>query len=81
MPRSARIDIPGTLNHVMIHGIEKRNIFMDNIDRENFLKRLSELLPATETDCYAWAFLDNHCHFLLKSGVAGISSNRADQCL
>ena len=26
MPRQARLDAPGTLHHVMIRGIEKRNI-------------------------------------------------------
>jgi putative transposase len=38
------------------------------------LDRLGFLLPETETECYAWAFLPNHAHFLLRSGTAGISA-------
>ena len=65
MPRSARIDIPSLLQHVIIRGIERHDIFTDDDDRQNFVKRLSDLLIATETDCLAWALLDNHVHLLL----------------
>jgi REP element-mobilizing transposase RayT len=66
MPRSARIDIPNLLQHVIVRGIEKRDIFMDDHDRRDFVKRLSDLLIATETDCLAWTLLDNHIHMLLR---------------
>jgi len=36
--------------------------------------RLADLLPATHTSCYAWAFLSNHAHFLLRSGDKGLST-------
>jgi len=74
MLRIARIDTPGLLNHVMIRGIERRKIFNDDKDRENFIERLSILLPETKTQCYAWSFLSNHAHFLLRSGPAGIAA-------
>jgi hypothetical protein len=32
MPRLARLDVPGLLHHVIIRGIEHRNIFEDNND-------------------------------------------------
>ena len=73
MPRSARLDAPGVLHHVIVRGIERRNIFEDNKDRDNLLKRLGELLPATKTSCYAWAMLSNHAHFLLRTGTTGLS--------
>jgi REP element-mobilizing transposase RayT len=66
MPRHARIDIPGLLQHVIVRGIERRPIFLDDQDREAFLSRLRILLLETETDCYAWALLDNHLHLLLR---------------
>ena len=37
MPRSARLDAPGTLHHVIIRGIEKRRIVDDDQDREVFV--------------------------------------------
>jgi putative transposase len=73
MPRLARLDAPGVLHHVIIRGIECRNIFEDDTDRDNLLKRLEELLPATKTSCYAWAMLSNHAHFLLRTGTTGLS--------
>ena len=66
MPRSARIDIPNILQHVIVRGIEKRDIFSDDEDRHSFVERLSNLLVSTETDCFAWALLDNHVHLLLR---------------
>ena len=53
MPRLARLDTPGVLNHVIIRGIERRKIFRDNKDKDNFLDRLGTLLPDTKTTCYA----------------------------
>jgi len=58
----------------MIRGIERRKIFDDDKDRENFIERLSILLPETKTQCCAWSFLSNHAHFLLRSGPAGIAA-------
>lgn len=74
MPRTARLDAPGILHHIIIRGIERRKIFKDNRDCENLLARLSKLLPETKTACYAWAFLPNHAHFLLRSGDVGLST-------
>ena len=74
MPRLARLDAPGVLHHVMIRGIERRNIFDDNKDRDNLLSRLEELIPATKTSCYAWSFLSNHAHFLFRTGITGFST-------
>ncbi len=44
MPRKARIDAPGALHHIIIRGIERRKIFRDNKDRDNFLDRLGNVL-------------------------------------
>ena len=65
MPRFARLDSPGVLQHVIVRGNEKRRIFLDNQDRKQFLDRLSQLLEDTETLCYAWALIPNHFHLLL----------------
>jgi len=67
MPRLARLDAPGVLHHVIIRGIERRFIFKDDNDRNNFMERISVFLPKTQTVCYAWVLLSNHAHFLLRS--------------
>ena len=33
----ARIDAPGALHHIMVGGIERRRIFSDDQDRNNFI--------------------------------------------
>ena len=43
----------------MIRGIERRKVFRDNKDRENFLERLANLLPETQTACYGWVLIAN----------------------
>ena len=65
MPRVARLDIPGVIQHVIARGIEKRPIFLDDEDRKRFLDRLYEVLEDTETLCYAWSLMPNHVHLLL----------------
>ena len=66
MPRNARIDKPGLLQHVIVRGIERRPIFLDEQDRKVFLLRLGQLLKDSDTDCFAWTLLDNHFHLLLR---------------
>ena len=66
MPRAARLDVPGLLQHVIVRGIERRDIFLDDEDRHFFVQRLSELLVKTSTDCFAWALMSNHFHLLVR---------------
>ena len=49
MPRKARIDAPGALQHITIRGIEREAIFKDDSDRENFLDRLSAIVSESKT--------------------------------
>ncbi len=74
MPRSARLDAPGVLHHIMVRGIERRKIFFDDKDREDFLLRLERLIPATKTSCFAWAFMPNHAHFLFRTGSTPLAT-------
>ena len=74
MPRQGRIDAPGALHHVIVRGIERRNIFKDDTDRYDFLKRLGKVLSDSKTRCFAWALIPNHFHLLLRSGNQPLST-------
>lgn len=74
MPRKARIDAPGALHHIICRGIERKRIFRDNKDRNNFVERLGNILLHTGTHCYAWSLIPNHAHLLLKTGHAPITT-------
>ena len=65
MPRQPRLDIPHVLQHVIVRGIERRDIFADDADKERFVASLSALLSKSATKCYAWALMSNHFHLLL----------------
>jgi len=66
MPRTARIDIPGLLQHVIVRGVERRDIFLDDDDRKRFLENFSRLLIQGGVECFAWSLMTNHVHLLLK---------------
>ena len=72
MPRHARLDVPGTLHHVMVRGIEGTNIFEDEEDRQAFVDRIKSLVRETSTRILAWALMDNHDHLLIISGPVGL---------
>jgi len=67
MPRLARLDARGVLHHVMGRGIERRDIFLSDSDREDFIGRLSLMAQEGALDVYAWALLPNHFHLLVKT--------------
>jgi putative transposase len=69
MPRQPRLNIPGLIYHVMARGIEGRDIFRDDDDREGFLKRLADVVSKPGgPHLYAWTLMSSHFHFLLRSG-------------
>ena len=74
MPRLSRLDTPGLLHHVMVRGIERRNIFRDDEDRDQFIERMTILVPETKTLCYAWALMPNHFHLLVRTGHVPVST-------
>jgi REP element-mobilizing transposase RayT len=59
----------------MGRGIEKRKIFTNNKDRNDFLSRLAELAEGNAMDIYAWALLPNHFHLLCKTKKQPLSSS------
>ncbi len=73
MPRKGRIDASGALHHIIVRGIERSKIFLDDLDRENFLVRLGAVIEDTQTGCFAWALIPNHFHLLLRTGDSPIS--------
>ena len=66
MPRGARLDVLGVVQHVMARGIERRDIFNDSQDREAFLERLAGVVTAGGAQLLAWSLMSNHFHLVIR---------------
>jgi REP element-mobilizing transposase RayT len=74
MPHKACIDASGALHHIIVRGIERRRIFLDGQDRDNFIERLDDIVTETKTFCFAWALLPNRVHILLRTGPTTLAT-------
>src|SRR5437588_890866 len=57
MPRQVRIQYPGAMYHVMSRGNRRQEIYLDDIDRQDFLKTLAEACQKTawQLHAYPWS--------------------------
>ena len=73
MPRAPRIHYPGAVYHVMARGVDGREIFQDDYDRERFL-RIAELAKRQSgAVLFAYCLMGNHFHFAVKVGQIPLS--------
>jgi REP element-mobilizing transposase RayT len=57
----------------MVRGIERRRIFLGDVDRRDFVERLDRLLLEEQWRCFAWALMPNHVHLVLQGAHGGLS--------
>lgn len=81
MPRKSREISPTGVYHVMIRGINRCDIFMDDQDRGKFLKTLRAVTAPVDKDkspippfcnIHAYCLMDNHVHLLLAEGTESV---------
>lgn len=68
MPRNAREKSETGIYHVMLRGIDKRDIFLDDEDKKTFLSHLFKAKELGDFQIYAYCLMDNHVHLLIKEG-------------
>ena len=54
--------------HVMLRGIDKRNIFLHDDDKEKFSDYLFRAKELGVFELYGYCLMDNHVHLLIKEG-------------
>jgi len=59
----------------MGRGIERRKIFLNTKDRNDFIARLRQLAEERSMAVYAWALLENHFHLLCKTNKRPLSAS------
>ena len=67
MARPLRIEYPGAVYHVTSRGNEKKPVFRDDIDRENFLNTLQHVNKRYNWICHAYCLMTNHYHLLIET--------------
>ena len=73
MPRTKRnFGIKG-INHCIIRGINKRDLFFDNQDRYKFLKCVKEFKLKHKIKLGTYSIMPNHVHFLIQGKDDNIS--------
>lgn len=74
MPRTKRNFGTKEINHCIIRGINKRDLFFDNQDRYKFLKCLKEFKVKHEIMIGTFCMMTNHIHILMKGENQNISA-------
>ena len=74
MARQIRIEYEGAMYHVMARGNRRERIFVDDEDRQIFLKTIGEACEMTGWRVHAWVLMDNHYHLLIETPEANLVS-------
>src|SRR6266436_1843423 len=72
MPRQLRVEYPGAIYHVMSRGDCKKDIYLDVVDRQDFLKTLAEACQKTGFEVQAYCLMPNHFHLVVEKPDANL---------
>lgn len=73
MARALRVDIAGGWYHVTARGIERRDIFRGDVDRERILDLVGRMSEQYRIRVHAYVLMTNHYHLLLETPAANVS--------
>jgi REP element-mobilizing transposase RayT len=77
MPRKLRVEYPGAMYHVMSRGDRYENIYLDDVDRQDFLKTLAEACQKAGWQVHAYCLMRNHYHVVLETPNANLVAGMA----
>jgi len=67
MARPLRLEFPGAVYHITSRGNGRAAIYLDDEDREAFLKVLGEVCRRMHWVCYAYCLMTNHYHLVIET--------------
>jgi putative transposase len=77
MPRKLRVEYPGAMYHIMSRGDQRDDIFLDDVDRHDFIKTLAEVCLRTGWQVHAYCLMRNHYHVVAETPDANLVSGMA----
>jgi REP element-mobilizing transposase RayT len=72
MPRQLRVEYTGAIYHVVSRGARKKDIYVDDVDRQDFLKMLAEVCQKTGFQVHAYCLMRNHFHLVVETPNANL---------
>ena len=73
MARPVRLEAEGALYHVIVRGNERKAVFRDDVDREEYLGRLARYREEFGFQLFAYCLMTNHVHLAIRRGPAALS--------
>ena len=73
MPRPPRLEFAGAVYHVTTRGNERKALFRDDRDREDFLSSISRYRDRFGFRLLAFCLMTNHVHLAIRTGEAPLS--------
>lgn len=73
MPRKARKRSNSGIYHLMLRGVNRQNIFMEDEDRLKFMETFRRYKQVSNYEIYAYCLMNNHVHLLIKENKEPIS--------
>ena len=73
MARPLRVEYEGAIYHVTVRGNDRREIFLDDRDRQRFVLRLGDCVEAHEVRLYLFCLMTNHVHLMLETPGGNLS--------
>ena len=67
MPRPLRVEFPDAIYHLMSRGDRREDIFLNDVDRHDFLKTLAEACQKTGWQVHAYCLMRNHFHLVAET--------------
>ena len=72
MPRKLRVEYAGAVYHVMSRANGTGNVFLTDVDRQDFLRTLAEACPKTGFQVHAYCLMRNHFHLVVETPNANL---------
>ena len=67
MARPLRLEFPGALYHLTARGNAQQSIYLDDADRQRFLRLLAQEVRQQHWRCYAYCLMGNHYHLVVET--------------
>jgi REP element-mobilizing transposase RayT len=71
--RPLRLEHPGAVWHVTARGNEKREVYIDDLDRERWLSLLSNVVVLFAWRLHGYVIMGNHYHLIVETPIPSLS--------